>query len=130
MNCQTKPFTLADLCALLDERGFPARLDGADRTVQAVSTLSDAGRDDLSFLANPKYIAAVRETRAGAVILRDGLAVPDGTSAIRCDDPYGALSVAIVAIHGHRNHPRWGISQSAHVHASASVGAVMVRVSP
>ena len=123
MTCQTKSLTLLELCSLLDERGFAARLDGEDRTVRAVSTLSDAGQDELSFLSNPKYIAAVRETRAGAVILRDGLAVPEGTSAIRCEDPYGALSVAIVAIHGHRSHPQWGVSDSAHVHPSARIGA-------
>ncbi len=123
MTCQTKTLTLLELCSLLEEHGFPARLDGEDRAVRAVSTLSDAGQDELSFLSNPKYIAAVRGTRAGAVILRDGLAVPDGTSAIRCDDPYGALSVAIVAIHGHRNHPQWGVSRDAHVDPSAQIGA-------
>ena len=123
MTVLTNTLTLVELCAVLGDRGFAARLDGADREVSAVNTLSEAGGHELTFLANPKYIRAVRETRAGAVILRDGLDVPEGTSAIRCEDPYGALSVAIDAIHGHRRHPQWGVSPAAVVDPGATLGA-------
>jgi UDP-3-O-[3-hydroxymyristoyl] glucosamine N-acyltransferase len=122
MTRHTTALKLDELCAVLEERGFPARLEGENRTVHAVSTLSDAREGDLTFLSNPKYLQAVRTTRASAVILKDGPNLPDGTSAIRCEDPYGALSVAIVAIHGHRRHPRWGVSPAAFIDPSARIG--------
>ncbi len=43
-------------------------------TVDSVGALSQAGPSALSFLANPKYVAQLAGTRAGAVILDAGSA--------------------------------------------------------
>ncbi|MCP4247155.1 MAG: UDP-3-O-(3-hydroxymyristoyl)glucosamine N-acyltransferase, partial [bacterium] len=39
------------------------------------------------------------------------------------DDPYAALCMAIVTIHGYRRHPQWGISDKADVAESARIGS-------
>jgi UDP-3-O-[3-hydroxymyristoyl] glucosamine N-acyltransferase len=43
-------------------------LTGEDREIAGVNTLADAGPEDVSFLANPKYADQVRSSRAGAII--------------------------------------------------------------
>ena len=114
---------LSALTEILAEQGLPARLEGSDRTVHAVNTLKAASEGELSFLSNPKYTADVERTGASAVILKDGITVRDGLSALRCADPYAAVRVAIVALHGHRQHPQWGVSTLASVHPTARLGA-------
>lgn len=113
---------LSELCHVLGDNGFSARLEGEDRVVHSVNTLEDATEGEISFLSNEKYLPAVRETKASAVVLRNGIAVPDHLSAIRCDDPYGAITVAIITFHGHRKHPQWGLSERATIHPTAKIG--------
>ena len=113
---------LTGLIEVLAQQGFPARLEGEDRTINAVNTLEEAGPGELTFLSNPKYASAVAHTQAAAVVLRDDVPLPEGVSALRCADPYAAITVAIVAIHGHRRHPRWGVSERATIHPEARIG--------
>ncbi len=113
---------LSELCKVLTDAGLEARLDGPDRTVRAVNTLEDASDGEISFLSNPKYTAAVRETGASAILVAENVVVPDRISAVRCGDPYGAVTVAIVKLHGHRKHPRWGLSERAVIESSAKIG--------
>lgn len=117
------PRQLSGLCRILTDNSFPARLDGEDRVVNAVNTLEDAIEGEVSFLSNPKYLPALEKTAASAVIVREGIAVPNGIAAIRCADPYAAVTVAIITLHGHRRHPQWGLSERATIHPSATVGA-------
>ena len=59
------PATLSELASR-----FGCRVQGDGRTVVSrVATLSSAGRDAVSFLANPLYRADLAKTRAGAVVL-------------------------------------------------------------
>ncbi|MGD2110969.1 MAG: UDP-3-O-(3-hydroxymyristoyl)glucosamine N-acyltransferase [Phycisphaerae bacterium] len=113
---------LAQLCDVLTEAGFPARLDGEDREVRAVNTLEDASEGEVSFLSNPKYLPAVGATGASAVIVQDHVDVPDSVAAIRCADPYAAVTVAIIKLHGYRKHPQWGISARASIDPTATIG--------
>lgn len=106
----------------MSTHGFPARLDGRDQTVRAVNTLEDAGPGEITFLSNPKYQNAVRDTRASAIVVRDGVDVPEHLAAIRCADPYAGITIAIIALHGHRRHPRWGTSPAASIHPTATIG--------
>lgn len=117
-----QPMTLSELCRRLQEAGLPAELRGADRTVRAVNTLEQAGPDEVTFLSNLKYVPLLKNTRAAAVVVKDGIEVPDGLTTIRCKDPYAAITVAIVHLHGYRRHPRWGRSPAADVHPTAVVG--------
>ena len=113
---------LTELCKILTKQGFAARLEGEDRVVQAVNTLEAAGAGEISFLSNPKYLHAVAETNAAGVILQDGINVPQGLSAVRCADPYAALTIAIITLHGHRKHPQWGLSEEVAIDSSAKIG--------
>lgn len=111
------------LCKLICENGFAARLEGPDLPLARVETLENAAKGDLTFLSNPKYVDAVKSTKASAIVVKDGVELPDGMTAIRCPDPYAAATVAIIAIHGHRRHPVWGAGEGAVVDPSARIGA-------
>jgi UDP-3-O-[3-hydroxymyristoyl] glucosamine N-acyltransferase len=113
---------LSDLCQTLTANGFNARLEGEDRIIRACNTLEDATDGELSFLSNPKYQAALSRTKAAAVIVKDDVPTPPGLSAVRCNDPYAGITVAIIAIHGHRKHPTWHISPGARIDPSAHIG--------
>ncbi|MHC4696123.1 MAG: UDP-3-O-(3-hydroxymyristoyl)glucosamine N-acyltransferase [Planctomycetota bacterium] len=113
---------LSELCRILTDKGLPARLDGTDRVIQRVNTLEDACEGDVSFFSNEKYLDAVRKTKASAVILREKVPVPEEVAAVRCEDPYAAVTVAIVTLHGYRKHPQWGLSEGASIDPSAKIG--------
>jgi len=113
---------LSELCEVLREKGFAARLSGPDLAVSAVNTLDDAGGGEISFLSNPKYFSRLATTKASAVIVGDGVEAPAALSTIRCSDPYGAITVAIIVLHGHRRHPQWGLSGQAAIHSTAKIG--------
>ncbi len=117
-----KQLRLSQLCQILVDHGFPATVEGEDRLIDAVNTLEAAKHGEISFLSNERYLSAVATTGASAVILRPGLPVPDGLAAIRCEEPYSALTVAIIAIHGYREHPQWGVSERAAIDPTASIG--------
>lgn len=114
---------LTKLCSVFNQHGFEARLEGPDLTVGAVNTLENAGDGEITFLSNPKYESAVATTKASAVILKDGVPIPEGMSGIRCVDPYAGVTLAIIALHGYRQHPQWGISEGAHIDPTAKIGS-------
>src|ERR1700736_3311245 len=67
---------------------------GGSLDIQRVESLEHAGRGDLTFFANPKYLPALRRTRASAVIL--GLDAPAVSCAmLRTKDPYLAFADAL-----------------------------------
>lgn len=114
---------LGELSRYLEERGFSNVVDGdPDTVVESVNTLDDAGPGDISFLANPRYKDHLTTSRAGAVIVKPDQKVPPGMAAIRCGDPYAAITMAIIRIHGHRRHPRWGTDERACIDPSARIG--------
>lgn len=114
---------LSQLCTALDTVGLSARLEGDDRIVHGVNTLDDAASGEISFLSNPKYLRTLEKTKASAVIVGDSVTVPPSLSAIRSSDPYAAITVAIITIHGYRKHPKWGVSKAASIDSSAKIGA-------
>lgn len=81
---------LRDLAAHLE-----CRLEGdGDADVVRVAGLKDAGPGDVTFLANSKYEKLLAASRASAVILSDGPAVPHA-SALRTPHPYLAFARAV-----------------------------------
>ncbi len=113
---------LSELCKICSDNGFETTLDGPDMTVRAVNTLEDASEGEVSFLSNPKYISSLATTKAAAVVAQDGVDMPDGVSALRCKDPYAAITMAIITLHGYRKHPKWGVSEKAYIEPSAKIG--------
>lgn len=93
-------------------------LKGEDREITGASTLEESTSTDITFLSNPKYRDKVASTRAGAVIVGDGLDLP--ISQIITENPY--LSFARVLYILYPEKPRKpGISNLAFVHPDAEV---------
>ncbi len=102
-------------------------LGDADREIDDVADLESAGPRHVSFLANPKYQAAVACTAAGAVLVRRRIEKAKAALII-CGDPY--LAMAQIAQHLHPEpRPDAGIEAGAHVSAQAEVdSSATVRV--
>ncbi len=86
--------TLSELARLCE-----AELVGdGERVVHGPAGLAEAGEDEVSFLANPRYRSLLAETRAAAVVVgRDVEEAPPGVALLRCEDPNEAFSRVIEA---------------------------------
>ena len=81
---------LARETSTIVEQGLP------DLEINSAAGLDIAGQGDISFLANPKYTPQIKETRAGAVFLNDGVEVDRTDIAIlRAKDAYVAYTLAL-----------------------------------
>jgi len=65
-----------------------------DREISAVLPLREAGKEDLSFCAHPRYREDLRKTKAGIVLVSKPFLndVPEGTLAWVVQDPYAVLA--------------------------------------
>ncbi|KAF1027844.1 MAG: UDP-3-O-acylglucosamine N-acyltransferase [Burkholderia plantarii] len=104
----------------------------AQHAVSGLAPLDQAGEQQLAFLANPKYLAQVPATRAGAVLIapRDleklGAAA-EGRNFIVTPNPYAYFArVAQMFIDLAAPKRVAGVHASAHVDASAQVAASAV----
>ncbi len=119
--------TAADIAKLVG-----GRLEGkSDVRIRGISTLRDAGPEEASFLANPKYRRELQTTTAGVVLLDEQVAAPEHLNVIRCRDPY--LAFALVQRHFHpqpesagRRHPSAIIDPTARLAEDVDVGAQAV----
>lgn len=115
--------TLEQMCEMLRQFGFHPELEGDGKLeISAVATLEEAVAGQISFLSNNKYEKLLAATRASAVVLRPGIAAPEHLHRIRVDDPYAAITVLLVKIHGYRKHRAVGRSPAAFVDPSAVIG--------
>ena len=115
--------TLAELCAALAQYGMKAEVQGDPNfSVAGVATLDDAQEGQISFLSNPKYEKALGTTNASAVVVKPDQTVPDGIHAVRTDEPYGAITVMVVALHGYRQHHAPAARGETWIDPTASVG--------
>ena len=89
-----KKITLAALAEKLggDLEGDPAVI------VTDVAPLNDAGPDQVSFLANPRYAPSLETTSAGGVIVSRKTVFP-GLNLIHVDDPYLGFAMAMELFH-------------------------------
>lgn len=116
--------TLTELSGHLASSGLPNAIRGdGDVRLRGCNTLEGAGDGEVTFLANPKYRELVGTTRASAIIMKDDPALSPKIPQLICDDPYRALTMAVIRIHGYRRHPQWGRHPAAYVASSARVGA-------
>jgi UDP-3-O-[3-hydroxymyristoyl] glucosamine N-acyltransferase len=88
--------------------------------IESASTLDSAGAKQITFLSNPKYAPRVKETEAAAVLVAKE--VETNAAQIVAEDPYYAFMQAVVLLHGHREHPKIGVSPSATVTDTAQIG--------
>jgi UDP-3-O-[3-hydroxymyristoyl] glucosamine N-acyltransferase len=108
--------TLRELAERLDCR---LQGDGAVE-ITGVAGLESAGPGELSFFANPKYAAALRATRASAVIVGEH-APAFGGAALVAADPYLAFSQALELFSADETPPP-GVHSTSVVAADAQLG--------
>lgn len=113
---------LSELSMVLNKNGLSNAVEGPDAQVIAANTLEEAGEGEITFLSNPKYLSKLTSTRASAVVVGDGVERPDRLSFLRARDPYACITGAIITLHGYRVHPKWGVSSTASIDASAQIG--------
>ncbi|MCX6356403.1 MAG: UDP-3-O-(3-hydroxymyristoyl)glucosamine N-acyltransferase [Candidatus Aureabacteria bacterium] len=83
--------TLKEIAALIG-----GRVEGdGDVVITGASGIKEAREGDLTFLANPKYASLLKETRAAAVVIEEGLQVAPGKPLIRVKNPSIAFSKLI-----------------------------------
>jgi UDP-3-O-[3-hydroxymyristoyl] glucosamine N-acyltransferase len=106
--------------------------DGTLR-VSGVKPLDQAGPAELSFVAEPRYFPYIQASQARALLVPRGseVALPEGVTAIRVDDPRRALAHLLPVLYPPATatpgvHPSAVIAADAQVAASASVEAYAV----
>lgn len=115
--------TVASLAEYLCAQQMACECTGVgDLPIRGVATLEEAGADEVSFLSNPKYEKSLATTRAGAVVVSNSQQTPDGMTVLRVADPYAAITMLIIRIHGYRKHPGRGIHADAKIDSTATVG--------
>jgi UDP-3-O-[3-hydroxymyristoyl] glucosamine N-acyltransferase len=92
----------------------------ADLEVTGVKGLEDSGPGDITFVANPKYTALARTTRAAAVIVEPGFQ-EIAAATLRIKNPYYAFSRALGIFYAPPTYPP-GIHDSAVIHPTAEIG--------
>lgn len=100
-----------------------ASLENADPNteINGVAGIEEAAAGQITFVANPKYAADARTTRAAAVIVAEDFpAIPTGL--LRSKNPYLAFARAIKLFYKSPNYEP-GIHQTAVISASATLGA-------
>jgi UDP-3-O-[3-hydroxymyristoyl] glucosamine N-acyltransferase len=114
------PLTLGEIAARTG-----ASVEGADaqRVIRDVAPLETAGRDEISFLDNPKYADAFAASRAGAAFVRPEMAdrAPSGLALLLTKDPYKAYALAARAFYP-QTALKPGIASTAIVDPTAQLG--------
>src|SRR5215470_16174757 len=91
-----------------------------DLDITGVAGIEDAGPGQITFLANPKYAAAARTTKASAIIVAEDFpALP--TAMLRSKNPYLSFARAIELFYQPPTYTP-GIHPTAVVHSSAKIG--------
>jgi len=97
------------------------RLEGdGGLEIRRVAGLEQAGEGDLTFFANRKYAAALRRTRASAVIIGED-APPAPCAMLRTRHPYLVFANAL-SVFAEPVHPTAGVDELSFVAPDASIG--------
>jgi UDP-3-O-[3-hydroxymyristoyl] glucosamine N-acyltransferase len=99
-----------------------ARLENGspDMEITGVAGIEEAGPSQLTFVANPKYAAAARKTKASAVIVAEDFPAL-ATAMVRSKNPYLTFARAIALFHPPLKYAP-GVHPTAVIHASARIG--------
>lgn len=102
-----------------------------NRVVTGLATLASAGPEQLSFLANRRYLPQLRDTRAAAVILHPDLAEQCPVATLQATDPYllfARATALFVELPGAEPgvHASAVVAAGAQVHPTASIGPLAV----
>ncbi len=104
-------------------RSLGAELENAsaDLEITGVAGIEEAGASQITFIANPKYAAAARTTRAAAIIVTPEFPA-EGRPVLRSKDPYLAFARAIELFYSAPVYAP-GVHPTAQIHPTAKIGA-------
>lgn len=91
-----------------------------DTEITGLAGIEEAGPGQLTFVANPKYAAAVHRTKASAVVVSEEFPAL-ATAMLRSKNPYLTFAQAIALFHPARKYSS-KIHPTAVIHASARIG--------
>jgi len=111
-------FTLAEIVSRLGGR---VEGDGS-LVIDGVAPLDAAKSGQISFLANPKYRSQLEDTSASAIVVDEGMTLPDGVTAIRSPNPY-LFFARVVALFNPPRQFSAGISAAASVEGDVAPSA-------
>ncbi len=124
-----RSFTLAELAA----KTAAALLGNPDYIITGVNTLDEATPEDVSFLANPRYCEAMKQSSAGVVCIDPGTPKLDGKNYLVSDNPSRAFQIIAELLlfktptSGFSGfHPTAVIHPTAEIHPTASIGPYVV----
>jgi len=112
--------TLREIAGRLNARLSP---DNADTEISGVASLADANPGDLSFFGNPKYLLALRKSRASAVLVPDSFSEEIGPVRLHVANPAEAFAQILPLFTPPPIVPKPGIHPTAVVSPDATVGA-------
>ncbi|HUB47844.1 MAG TPA: UDP-3-O-(3-hydroxymyristoyl)glucosamine N-acyltransferase [Acetobacteraceae bacterium] len=122
------PHTLAAVADAAEAQAPPRRL-----MLTGVAPLQIAGPEEVSFLDNRKYLPALEQTQAGAVIVHPDMAaqVPATAVAVITPEPYAAWARVAALFFplpplSPGAHPSAVVSADATVHPSSEIGPLAV----
>jgi len=106
---------LAELTFSAIESGSP------DLEISGAAGLDRAGSSDITFLANPKYTPQIRDTKASAIFLNEGVEPgSNDVAVIRSKDAYLAYTRALRAFHPDKPIDR-GVHPSAVIDSTSTI---------
>lgn len=120
----------ATLQALADQFGCELKGDGS-YVVERVAALGSADPDAVSFLANPKFVPLLPDTRAGAVILKSEHAAACPTNCLIAVNPYATYARIAGLLHPPRpiqagRHRSAVVEADTEIDPTAAVGPLAV----
>ncbi|NCX94009.1 MAG: UDP-3-O-(3-hydroxymyristoyl)glucosamine N-acyltransferase, partial [Gammaproteobacteria bacterium] len=126
------PVSLQKIADLLGAR-LVLKAEQPKTLIRAIKPLHQAGDEDLSFLANPKYAQYLPQTRALAVLVHEEFLgqVPQHTHALVMKDPYLGFAKAAQLFAKPLNlpagiHPTAVVGAHCQIDPSASIGPHVV----
>ncbi len=109
------------LSAIASALGATLDNGDSDLDITGVAGIEEASAGQITFIANPKYVAAAKTTAASAIIVGHDFPAGD-TALLRSDNPYLAFAHAIDLFYK-APHYQPGIHHTAVIASSAKLGA-------
>jgi len=118
-------FTLAEL----SERTAAQLIGNPHALVRGVNTLDEATGDDVSFLANPRYAQAMKQSAAGVICVAPGIPLPEGKNFLVSEHPSRTFQLIVKLLFPMGDSGFPGIHPTAVIHETVQIGS-NVRVAP
>ena len=116
----TKTFSLGELSELTETE----LVGNPDLEISSVDNLESASEKDASFLANPKYNEAMKQSSAGVICIDRKTEVVEGKNFLISDNPsrtFQLIAEKIIAS-THQGSGFSGVHPTAVIHESATIG--------